>query len=658
MRNSLSVVAVLAAVAAACNLSPGRSCKTDGDCGANAICVVEHQTCMMQERLTILEPAAGVKIGAQARVRVSLFVDPARSLPATLVATAQKAGGGSETATLTRNGAEYEGTFSPTTEGGYTLQVALPEASLSSSVNLTADLTGPVLTFDALTYPARPPSGSTTYADFDAGFAQSFRRKEKRKFTVRSAATDVAAETVQVQVFGFNGTGRGDGLPPAAITRVDCAEGYCGEFEVDFAAPQLKAFRGTFEVVATGADVVGNAATLTAPLALKVTRFGWAFDSGAVNSLTAPSIADDGSIFFGNAGSTKLHVVRHDGTAGRDLGTTGIVTTSPSMGAGPNQRVYFAVSTGVGPVLHAVRASDGADAKSCTGLGAASETIPTGLAVTVAGGFESGIGIATTAADNGTFAVVRPSAGTTCLVSTAATVPSTSAPSSVVISGQDAYFGNELGELVRYRFESPSWVQKAKLDISVADVTPLGIADSLVVSGTTAGTKGAELDLSTASWAPPDAASTSPAAVGQANVAYYGGSGSRLFATRTRTNTSVEVGASATARSTPLIGRDQLVYFMTGTFLDVRKALTLDQEWSINIGTATAGALAIDCARDATSAKVSGPGLLLVPTTQGKLFAFDVDSKGLDVSAPWPKYQRDPRNTGNANTDLAQFDCP
>jgi hypothetical protein len=67
----------------------------------------------------------------------------------------------------------------------------------------------------------------------------------------------------------------------------------------------------------------------------------------------------------------------------------------------------------------------------------------------------------------------------------------------------------------------------------------------------------------------------------------------------------------------------------------------------------------IDCARDAAGSKLAGrPGVLYVGSNSGKLYAFVVDSRGIDTTAPWPKYQHDPRNTGNADTALSEFACP
>ena len=54
-----------------------------------------------------------------------------------------------------------------------------------------------------------------------------------------------------------------------------------------------------------------------------------------------------------------------------------------------------------------------------------------------------------------------------------------------------------------------------------------------------------------------------------------------------------------------------------------------------------------------------GPGTLyVVGNGSGAVYAIIVDSRGLDVSAPWPKFQHDTRNTGNIDTPvIASGNC-
>ncbi|MBS1153124.1 MAG: hypothetical protein H6Q89_4822, partial [Myxococcaceae bacterium] len=68
--------------------------------------------------------------------------------------------------------------------------------------------------------------------------------------------------------------------------------------------------------------------------------------------------------------------------------------------------------------------------------------------------------------------------------------------------------------------------------------------------------------------------------------------------------------------------------------------------------------LTLDCSRDTNGNKLLGrAGVLYAVTRTGTLYSVIVDSKGIDTTAHWPKYQRDPRNSGSADTALQEFDC-
>ena len=68
---------------------------------------------------------------------------------------------------------------------------------------------------------------------------------------------------------------------------------------------------------------------------------------------------------------------------------------------------------------------------------------------------------------------------------------------------------------------------------------------------------------------------------------------------------------------------------------------------------------ALDCARTSTGVLIPGrPGILYAASRSGTLYAITVDAHGIDTTAQWPKYQKDPRNTGAADTGLQEFACP
>jgi hypothetical protein len=67
--------------------------------------------------------------------------------------------------------------------------------------------------------------------------------------------------------------------------------------------------------------------------------------------------------------------------------------------------------------------------------------------------------------------------------------------------------------------------------------------------------------------------------------------------------------------------------------------------------------MTLDCNRQAEGSLASAfSGVLYAVTRDGKVHAIVVDSRGLDTSAPWPKYQHDARNTGNPATPITS--CP
>jgi hypothetical protein len=134
----------------------------------------------------------------------------------------------------------------------------------------------------------------------------------------------------------------------------------------------------------------------------------------------------------------------------------------------------------------------------------------------------------------------------------------------------------------------------------------------------------------------------------------------------------VGAGAGNLQAAAPVLGNGGLLYAVGGGgVLTVRRQSDLTEAWSGGLATASGvggvAQMALDVYRDANGAKVcplaAGRtlGMLYVLTKSGAtatLHAIVVDSPGLDGTAPWPKYQRDNGNTGNANSDMSFWTCP
>jgi hypothetical protein len=125
-------------------------------------------------------------------------------------------------------------------------------------------------------------------------------------------------------------------------------------------------------------------------------------------------------------------------------------------------------------------------------------------------------------------------------------------------------------------------------------------------------------------------------------------------------------GAISLQDRTPVLGEGGLVYLVGDNgSLSVRLQSDLAEQWSASLVSPVDAISqpALDVYRNSTGAKdcASRLGVLYVLTKTGStatLRAVLVDSKGLDGTAPWPKYQRDNSNTGNISLPLNAWVCP
>jgi hypothetical protein len=233
------------------------------------------------------------------------------------------------------------------------------------------------------------------------------------------------------------------------------------------------------------------------------------------------------------------------------------------------------------------------------------------------------------------------------------------------------YFGDNAANAISFNFDG-GWQPRAGWPVATTlNINAPTVTGNTIVAGA-AGPGGQILSIPTTgglvNWRFPAIAGPNqvwnPAII--SNNAIYGDDGLNL--------TQITVGAgSATAvvpssgviKGTPAIGQGSIVY--TGDTSGTVTAWTLNLStpalWSVSLNGLGSGQIqsgpTLDCARNAVGVPVPGrPGVLYVATDSGLLFSFVVDSRGIDTTAPWPKYQHDPRNTGNLQTLLAPFACP
>ena len=124
------------------------------------------------------------------------------------------------------------------------------------------------------------------------------------------------------------------------------------------------------------------------------------------------------------------------------------------------------------------------------------------------------------------------------------------------------------------------------------------------------------------------------------------------------TTEEASVNTSGIVRNMGTLGEGGLLYTGSRTgVLQVWSQSTLEPLWTLNHDGGFVSSPAIDCSRSSAGAPIVGPGVLYVGANWGLLSVF-VDSKGLDTTAPWPKFGHDPRNTNNSSTPLPDFACP
>lgn len=242
-------------------------------------------------------------------------------------------------------------------------------------------------------------------------------------------------------------------------------------------------------------------------------------------------------------------------------------------------------------------------------------------------------------------------------------------PGNVAASSADVFFGDENGAVQSFALGG-SWTGRA--NFPVTNVFPRSsalTASDVVVAGRLGALQGRAVAISKANGAlgwtyPAGAGFIFPAwspSVGPLDHVLYSEEGRRLrLVTIGQAVPIKEVTLIANAQAAPLFGEKGLIYVAEedGGLSSWDSALNL--LWREDIGIAGAEASpTIDCSRDNNGSAIPGrPGVLYVAGTNGFVNAIIVDSKGLDTTAAWPKYQHDPRNTGNSATPLSEFACP
>ncbi|MFL5357000.1 hypothetical protein [Archangium sp.] len=653
------------------------------------------RSCVARYTELVVTPGDGGVVGAGAvPVRAELRVASgfAENFPETLSFSVVRSDGGtaSTLGPVTGSGGVYTTQWTPPGEGEFLLTAAYPASGgPSTTVRLTVDTTPPSFTVVVPAADAGVADGGTTYTDPAAGFATAWRRDQVVPVEIRTNEPNLDPSTVMVALQGTDG----GSAPAVAVTPVTgaCDAGFCGTAELKLWEPAFDAFRGALPIVVQGRDRVGNASN--APAAnVNVTRWRWVFDGSSGGNLAIkapPAVGAQGAIYFGASSASvgKVFALRPDGTTQWEV-NTGLFVSGPTVGTlnANVEKVYVGVnpSTSAATLL-ALNGSTGVEVGRCdinkgqigsslalTQIASGGGSVETALAVI-------NVNLGGTSGIVGSLVALRPEGAVTPCNTTDPVVRSQSSSTGVaplVIQGDTVFYAESSGRLTSYQLGSTTarsgWPVPTGFSIN-----GLALAGSDVV-----GANGGQFsDQGLLFSIPKMGGGTSPAwrypttsdmfinqfSIGAGSNIFFGSenlpspASSAGLATVPLGGTSLNVFQSGAGsfKGAPVLGSGNALFAATdGTALvgawstDIRA-----NRWSLASGVGpTSISPALDCARDATgAARAENLGALYV-AEGGKLFAFVVDSRGLDGAAPWPKYQHDSRNTGNPDTPLSS--CP
>ncbi|MBZ4417275.1 PQQ-binding-like beta-propeller repeat protein [Myxococcus sp. RHSTA-1-4] len=557
------------------------------------------------------------------------------------------------------------------------------------------------LTMELLPGPSTPDGG----ADFrytDPLRPDARHRDEEVVVRVRASQALPDAGPLSVALKGVEG-------PESSHLRVgDCDAGpFCKEVTFGLWSPPLRAFRGEFTATASIRDSEGN--TLTASTSIPVTRWKWSFAGKAGVIQTSPAIGAGGTVYFGTGGAEgRVFALAPEGVV-RWSRVVGRVTSGPAVGAFVNgrERVYVSVdasavhsthtkvlvalsSEGALPIYGCSRQAEDSYATplvlTTTRMStdpADVETVVTQVELPKVGTEHAAQLVAFRPDDTGTNPCMEP-------------IPSTddSPPvfGGMVAHGLDVYATGYPG-IQGFRFIADGWV-KVPSATSNMPWEMSGLA--LSRNATHVVTAGADFDDSQSAVmrtltnaGNPDAGVEYVAARGEPPIrdlvlgAADGGE-TLYFGHDAEDGALTAVGLVDMARlrsvpgagvipNAPVLGAAGVLYTASGpqsrgAEVSAWEASTLKLLWRLSDSVApvagwqssstvfSSPSPALDCARARSgSARDEELGTLYVPGADGVLYAIIVDSRGLDTNAPWPRFQHDARNTGNAATPLA---CP
>lgn len=571
---------------------------------------------------------------------------------------------------FTRAGGAFTGTLLlPGADGDKTFVAGWPDAGVSRTLTIRKDTTPPSVAL----YVEPAPTRLAHELDLDG----TNRWKKSEAALVQTEST----EDVPILATDFTTAAVATGT---GCARACAATRFCRCFSVDLTQQVLDGGVGVVPV-ALGPipDAVGN---VSAPVSadVAVTRLKWTRDIGVAPNVppTAIAITSSGVVVAGtSAGITgnsyRLVAVEPDGILRWEkTSTTASITAGPLAGG---QTVYVATSNGVDSAIERLHAVDGGvDMPRCGNLGGGL-AFEGDLALAGSGATEVAVGVRNNAPP------VLLSATSSCL---GGPVMGLSGRPTVVVTGDEALVAGASSAPV-FKFSGAATLPTAAGSASTMTLFPsnlFAIGTTLVggggptVGGVFAVVNPVGSSLSGSTTNATAGAPGGPAVVGGTAATprvFYGDNAGVLRGTPLVGLNPVSFGAGVAAPSVGTTLADRAAVVGAGSWVyvagndGVLRAISWGVggpgggwQWSgLLPATTRISQLNLDVDRSSTGKRCDAgrPGVLYVSAVQGsnaRLYAVLVESQGVDGTAPWPRHQHDPANTGNAQTPLSPWTCP
>jgi len=491
----------------------------------------------------------------------------------------------------------------------------------------------------------------------------AYRRDETVKVEVKSNDVDVDPASVRVAVTG-TGAAWDAGMPVEVTSGCDAA--YCGELaQMPLSGPEMKAYHTAFTVAASGMDDGGNPGKLLDAGSLDVTRFKWTFTApDGFHIVASPAIGRDGTVYVGTADPSTtakgtLYAVSPDGHERWKM-DAGAVEVSPAVGAdaGGYEHVFVAGADGVGTGnMWALDSRDGGVLRVCDGT--VRPVAAPAISTTSFNG--TPFDTATMGGSNKALYAFRPDIGDASAFCLATLSPLATVPSgNVVVSGSRFFVpGSSSAEIDWADFGATGWTGPNSIATTTTPGT-LALSGSRFLYSMAAGvgaigTDGSAFDQSTLSGAP----SFGPV-IASDTKGYVGASAGLVNVPLANLSNSSLLTPGAGGKASPVLGEGNWLFVSAGSGFQAWQQGGPSFEWQASDAGISAAdvPLSIDCTRDDAGTAIPAPGVVYVKSGSTSLTAIVVDSHGIDITAPWPKYQHDPRNTGNVDTLMTEFACP